>query len=108
LRLEPVFEVPGVRDEELVPRVVREDPLEPLLLTGEEGGPELLEVLSSLDRMLDRPNDEAILQPNGVVGIALTSAKLVDSRTRDPEVRGASTRVRRALLGTAHDSKREL
>jgi len=96
--LERVFVV-GRADHELRnERIVAEEKVEPLLLTREQGGVEIAKIISSLLGVLDGMDDEAILEPNRVVRVALTPFEGVLSGLREnPEVRNTSARMDLAL-----------
>jgi hypothetical protein len=72
-RLEVVFILRRANEHLGVARVVSKQNLKPFLLAWEKGRPELLEVLARLVRALKGVDDEAVLQPDGVVRIAFAA-----------------------------------
>lgn len=68
-------------------RVVPEKDVEPLLLAREQGGVEIAKIFASLRRMLDRVQNETVLQTDRIFRITLATFEQVATRFRqDPEV----------------------
>lgn len=75
-------------------RVVLEQDVEPLLLAGEQPGIQQTEIISSDLRVLDRMNDETVLEPNRVVRVAFATLERIFAGFRqDPKVRDARARM---------------
>jgi hypothetical protein len=72
-RLEVVLVLRRANEHLGVTRIVREQNLKAFLLAWEKGRPEFLEILAGFMRPLKGVDDEAILQPNRVVRIALAA-----------------------------------
>jgi len=78
--------------------IVAEQEIETFLLAGEQGGVEIAKIVSSLLRVLDRVHHETVLEPNRILGVALTPFEGVLSRLREnPEVGNAGAWMLRTL-----------